>query len=123
MRRATPAVFFALPVTRRPADGMVTCHGGGYVASGPAGVDRLPEVFLPTGGALVADEGVGEQAGADALGVARRPRVKLSGGAGDVGEVTGEVAGDRVGLNGAREGEHQVEDRAEAVQVRAVIDG
>lgn len=55
-----PALFFALPVTRRPADGMVTCHGGGYVASGPAGVDRLPQVFLPTGGALLADEGVGE---------------------------------------------------------------
>jgi D-serine deaminase-like pyridoxal phosphate-dependent protein len=58
--RHRPALFFALPVTRRPAEGIVTCHGGGYVASGPAGKDRLPEVFLPNGGALLSDEGVGE---------------------------------------------------------------
>lgn len=55
-----PALLFALPVTRRPAEGIVTCHGGGYVASGPVGEDRLPEVFSPVGGTLLADEGVGE---------------------------------------------------------------
>ena len=37
-----PAAFFALQVTRRPAPGLVTCQGGGFVASGAAGPDRLP---------------------------------------------------------------------------------
>lgn len=54
------AVFFALPVIRRPAPGLVTCAGGGYVASGPAGRDRLPRPFLPAGMELLADEGAGE---------------------------------------------------------------
>ena len=37
-----PASFFALPVVRRPAAQVVTVLGGGYVASGAAGPDRLP---------------------------------------------------------------------------------
>src|SRR5690606_26719796 len=40
--RPRPAAFYGLPVTRRPADGMVTVHGGGLVASGPPGTDRAP---------------------------------------------------------------------------------
>ena len=32
---ARPAVFFAVPVTRVPAPGLVTVAGGGWVASGP----------------------------------------------------------------------------------------
>ena len=55
-----PSLLFALPVTRRPTPEIVTCHGGGYIASGPAGNDRLPEVFLPAGGRLLPDEGAGE---------------------------------------------------------------
>lgn len=58
--RHQAAVFFALPVIRRPAPGLVTCAGGGYVASGPAGRDRLPRPFLPAGMELLADEGAGE---------------------------------------------------------------
>ena len=54
------AVFFALPVIRRPAPGLVVCSGGGYVASGPAGRDRLPRPFLPAGMQLLDDEGAGE---------------------------------------------------------------
>src|SRR5262249_12999619 len=42
-----PALYFALPVARRPAPGIVTCLGGGYVASGGAGAGRPP----PPGGA------------------------------------------------------------------------
>jgi D-serine deaminase-like pyridoxal phosphate-dependent protein len=55
-----PAAFFVLPVVRRPAPGVVTALGGGYVASGPAGEDRLPEPYLPQGLSLDALEGAGE---------------------------------------------------------------
>ena len=55
-----PAAGFALPVTRQPAPGTVTCSGGGYIASGPAGADRLPQPWLPPGGRLLALEGAGE---------------------------------------------------------------
>jgi len=44
-----PAALFALPVVRRPGPGAVTVLGGGYVASGPPGMDRLPQPFLPHG--------------------------------------------------------------------------
>jgi D-serine deaminase-like pyridoxal phosphate-dependent protein len=55
-----PAAFFVLPVVRRPAPGVVTALGGGYVASGPPGPDRLPEPYLPPGLHLDRQEGAGE---------------------------------------------------------------
>jgi D-serine deaminase-like pyridoxal phosphate-dependent protein len=55
-----PAAFFALEVARQPAPGIVTCHGGGYVASGEAGKDRLPLPWLPEGLSLLPMEGAGE---------------------------------------------------------------
>ncbi len=55
-----PAAYFALQVVRRPREGIVTCHGGGYVASGSAGRDRLPLPALPEGLRLLALEGAGE---------------------------------------------------------------
>lgn len=55
-----PAAYFALQVVRRPAEGIVTCHGGGYVASGEAGPDRLPTPVLPAGARLLGFEGAGE---------------------------------------------------------------
>ncbi len=58
--RARPAAGFALAVTRCPAPGIVTCAGGGYAASGPAGADRLARPWLPAGCTLVANEGAGE---------------------------------------------------------------
>lgn len=60
MRALEPAAFFALEVTRRPAPGMVTCLGGGYVASGPPGLDKVPRPWLPEGLELVAAEMCGE---------------------------------------------------------------
>ena len=54
------AAFFALQVVRKPAPGIVTCHGGGLVASGEAGVDRLPVPALPAGAKLIGFEGAGE---------------------------------------------------------------
>ena len=55
-----PAALFALPVVRRPASGIVTVLGGGWVASGPAGTDRLPTPYLPAGLSYLAAEGPGE---------------------------------------------------------------
>ncbi|KNB49740.1 alanine racemase [Streptomyces caatingaensis] len=58
--RARPAALFALPVVRRPGLGVVTVLGGGYLASGAAGPDRLPAPCLPEGLRLSAREGAGE---------------------------------------------------------------
>ncbi len=57
---ARPAAFFALPVTRRPTSGTVTVAGGGWVASGPPGRDRLPTPTYPAGLAWLTTEGTGE---------------------------------------------------------------
>ena len=55
-----PAAFFAVQAVRSPAPGFVTCHGGGYVASGEAGPDRLPLPVLPPQLSLTGLEGAGE---------------------------------------------------------------
>ncbi len=56
----TPAAFFALQVVRRPSHDLVTCHGGGLIASGAAGPDRLPQAVHPPGLSLLPLEGAGE---------------------------------------------------------------
>lgn len=58
--RPDPALFFALPVVRHPAPGIVTAAGGGYIASGPAGPTRVPTPVWPPGLRLVRTEGAGE---------------------------------------------------------------
>ncbi len=55
-----PAAFFAVEVSRIPEPGVVTCLGGGYVASGEPGWDRLPVPYLPGGLEYVSMEGAGE---------------------------------------------------------------
>ena len=55
-----PAACFALQAVRKPMEGMVTCLGGGFVASGTAGQDRLPQPYLPAGLRLTPLEGAGE---------------------------------------------------------------
>ncbi len=58
--RPQPAAYFALPVVRRPAPGVVTVAGGGWIASGRPGVDRLPSPSLPAGLRYVGAEYAGE---------------------------------------------------------------
>jgi D-serine deaminase-like pyridoxal phosphate-dependent protein len=58
--RHLPAAAFAIEVTRRPRPDVFTCRGGGYVASGAAGRDRLPVPYLPAGARLLPAEGAGE---------------------------------------------------------------
>lgn len=55
-----PALLFALSIGRAPAPGIVTANGGGYIASGEAGVDRLPIPWAPPGLSLTTVEGAGE---------------------------------------------------------------
>jgi D-serine deaminase-like pyridoxal phosphate-dependent protein len=73
-----PAAMFALPIVRRPARGIVTALGGGYLASGPGDVARVPQPHLPHGLRLDRQEGAGEVqtpligAGADRLAIGDR---------------------------------------------------
>jgi D-serine deaminase-like pyridoxal phosphate-dependent protein len=55
-----PAAMFALPVVRRPGPGVVTVLGGGYIASGVPGTDRLPQPYLPRNLHYEAQEAAGE---------------------------------------------------------------
>ncbi|MCB9506962.1 MAG: alanine racemase [Myxococcales bacterium] len=54
------AAYFALEVCRVSDAGYVTCAGGGYVASGEPGADKLPLPWVPLGLRYVAMEGAGE---------------------------------------------------------------
>lgn len=58
--RPRPALYFALPVLRRPAAGIATVFAGGYIASGPAGASRVPEPVWPEDLRLLGTEGAGE---------------------------------------------------------------
>ncbi len=58
--RPRPAAFFGVPVARRPGPALATVAGGGLVASGAAGRDRLPLPWAPPGLRLTGLEGAGE---------------------------------------------------------------
>ena len=58
--RPRPAAYFGLRVARRPSRSVATVAGGGFVASGPAGKDRLPVPWAPPGLQLTGLEGAGE---------------------------------------------------------------
>jgi len=55
-----PSAFFALQVVRRPAQGIVTCAGGGYIASGSTDKSKRPLPVLPSGLKYIELEGAGE---------------------------------------------------------------
>lgn len=58
--RHLPAAGYAIAITRRPQRHIFTCHGGGYIASGAVGRDKLPVPYLPVGAKLTKNEGAGE---------------------------------------------------------------
>ncbi len=55
-----PAAFYAVEVTRKSENGISTCAGGGYVASGAMGREKIPTPFLPTDVKLIENEMAGE---------------------------------------------------------------
>ena len=55
-----PAAFYVMSVVRRPSPDFATVLGGGWVASGAAGPDRLPTPAWPSGLKLTGLEGAGE---------------------------------------------------------------
>lgn len=55
-----PALVYAIEITRIPSKHIYTCTGGGYIASGAMGNDRLPKVHLPKDAKLTKNEGAGE---------------------------------------------------------------
>lgn len=57
--RFEPAAFIGLRVVRT-SPGFATLHGGGFVASGEPGWDRVPVPVWPSGLSLVSSEGCGE---------------------------------------------------------------
>jgi D-serine deaminase-like pyridoxal phosphate-dependent protein len=58
--RYQPAAGYAIEIVRRAAPTIYTCLGGGYVASGAAGRDKLPKPYLPEGARLDSLEAAGE---------------------------------------------------------------
>jgi D-serine deaminase-like pyridoxal phosphate-dependent protein len=55
-----PAAAFALSVVRKPKPELATLLGGGWIASGPAGSDRLPQLAWPEGLRMLPNEMAGE---------------------------------------------------------------
>ncbi|CAM3025876.1 amino acid deaminase/aldolase [Skermania piniformis] len=58
--RPQPAAFYVLSVVRKPTPDYATVLGGGWVASGAVGTDRLPTPSWPRGLSLTGLEGAGE---------------------------------------------------------------
>jgi len=55
-----PAFCFALPITRQPQPGVITCQSGGFIASGEPSFDKCPRPFLPKNLKPFPSEGYGE---------------------------------------------------------------
>ncbi|WP_193106195.1 alanine racemase [Brachybacterium sp. FME24] len=55
-----PALYLGFSVVRRPAPGVATLLGGGWIASGVPGADRLPTIAHPGGLAFAPQEAAGE---------------------------------------------------------------
>lgn len=55
-----PAAGFAIEIVRKPDTHLLTCAGGGYIASGAVGTDKLPKPYLPKNAQLLSLEGAGE---------------------------------------------------------------
>lgn len=60
MNEFNAAAGFVLAVTRQPEKGVITCHSGGFIASGAAGIDKAPVVHYPKNLSIINGEGFGE---------------------------------------------------------------
>ena len=58
--KLSPALFFSLPIVRKPLENIYTCFGGGYIASGAIQKIKGPTPYLPVGMKLLPFEGGGE---------------------------------------------------------------
>jgi D-serine deaminase-like pyridoxal phosphate-dependent protein len=58
--KLNPALFFSLPIVRKPQAGIYTALGGGYIASGSIDPLKAPLPYLPKGAKLLKHEGAGE---------------------------------------------------------------
>ncbi len=58
--KLSPALFFSLPIVRKPLSNIYTCFGGGYIASGATQKIKGPTPYLPLGMKLLPFEGGGE---------------------------------------------------------------
>ena len=58
--RFEPSCYFALQAARASDPEYVTCNGGGYIASGEPGWDKVPLPSWPRGLSLLGAEGCGE---------------------------------------------------------------
>jgi D-serine deaminase-like pyridoxal phosphate-dependent protein len=96
-----PAAAFALDVVRSPSPAHATILGGGWIASGPAGADRVPRIVWPEGLAMLPRESAGEVQTPVTGPAARRLR-----------------AGDRVWFRHTKSGE-----LSEHLNAFAVVDG
>jgi D-serine deaminase-like pyridoxal phosphate-dependent protein len=100
-----PAAAFALPVVRKARPGVATLLGGGWVASGPPGPDRLPLVVWPQQTRMVAREMAGEVQtpltgpGAESLAIGDRVWLRHT----KAGELSEHVNGYAI-VDGGREG-------------------
>ncbi|MEI6310870.1 MAG: alanine racemase [Bacteroidota bacterium] len=54
------ALMYAIECTRKPNASIITCSGGGYVASGAVGLNKQAIPHLPLGLKLIKEEGTGE---------------------------------------------------------------
>ncbi|WP_025158668.1 amino acid deaminase/aldolase [Leifsonia aquatica] len=102
--RPAPAASFALSVVRRPTPEIATLLGGGWIASGPPGVDRMPKVVWPTGLSMVDREMAGEV------------QTPLTGAAASVLRI-----GDRVWLRHTKSGE--LSEHVDVFHLVDVVDG
>lgn len=55
-----PSLMFTLPIVRHPEKNIITCLGGGYIASGSTEAIKQPTPYLPAGLKMLKHEGAGE---------------------------------------------------------------
>ncbi|MFB2578535.1 MULTISPECIES: alanine racemase [unclassified Acinetobacter] len=55
-----PASGFVLKVTRHPESQVITCHSGGFIASGSIGREKQAQILYPHNLSTLDDEGFGE---------------------------------------------------------------